>query len=753
MKMLALLLALFLSVSGTAISTEYFPMHEGDVWYLSSIPEKYVGGVEELNGHIYHRLYSLPDTYSLYRADNAGNVFVADVNGEESVLYKFQPETDEVWLYNRDGIHYEVTLWTTDETIETAAGTFENCYGFWFRATNAADADFIDWFAPEVGLVKHSSLGWDRYRQLQKAKVGEKNYPDQEIPILVTSSLPLPNQRDIQPDMAIRIDLNFALPPEMITPGIIHVNSLTEGEVTGTVSQRWGSSQATLNFNPDFPFPYNDVVMVSLASDICDYRGDMLADEFSWSFTVRSQSYDSPPFTLISAIEDITIIPEAFALGDFDNDGDSDLVVSGHENNIPAIQLFANNGGVFSDRNSPLIALRPWSFRDIMHWIDYNNDGWTDLVYGGMDNDFELKICFYKNNKGAFELDESQNVKNFYNMSMQWCDYDRDSYPDLVLGGTDWDQHAIVLYHNDEGIMRESDWIYHPLDRSKLSDNPPEFKWIGAGATSSARLIVFRDEVITYSVDNGKLLEDGTFNQEDFTPVTADFDLRSISDNEWNEFSIGSTIFVTCRDELVFKGNMGETIDSAAVTLSDFDHDGDQDMVIGGEKWVGNGYYPLFIQVYENRGGNYSLRNTYNLEEDLSVQECDWSDIDSDGDDDLILRCYEKIVVLRNDELTATGVTSEAVPAQVYLTAYPNPFNSTIAISYTLASDIPAECAIYNLAGQKVYEFKSMPHTPGMNVLRWDGSDMEGRQVASGLYFVRLRQGKTLVHTKVTYLK
>jgi enediyne biosynthesis protein E4 len=63
------------------------------------------------------------------------------------------------------------------------------------------------------------------------------------------------------------------------------------------------------------------------------------------------------------------------AVGDFDNDGDEDIFVTGLGQNL----LLRNDGGVFTDITKEAGLLGPKEFGTSAAWVDYDKDGYLDL--------------------------------------------------------------------------------------------------------------------------------------------------------------------------------------------------------------------------------------------------------------------------------------------------------------------------------------------------------------------------------------
>ena len=84
---------------------------------------------------------------------------------------------------------------------------------------------------------------------------------------------------------------------------------------------------------------------------------------------------------------------------------------------------------------------------------------------------------------------------------------------------------------------------------------------------------------------------------------------------------------------------------------------------------------------------------------------------------------------------------------------YPNPFNYQTVIWYYLPDvgyqPAEVEITIYNLLGKRVKSLVNGREYPGEHKVQWDGKDDSGKEVASGIYFYRLRvSGIELVKPK-----
>ncbi|MDX2472111.1 MAG: NosD domain-containing protein, partial [Candidatus Krumholzibacteria bacterium] len=91
------------------------------------------------------------------------------------------------------------------------------------------------------------------------------------------------------------------------------------------------------------------------------------------------------------------------------------------------------------------------------------------------------------------------------------------------------------------------------------------------------------------------------------------------------------------------------------------------------------------------------------------------------------------------------GPVSGAVPMAFGLHQNaPNPFNPSTVIRFDLAAAMPVQLRIYDVSGAVVATLLDEQVSAGYHQAVWSGNDDQGRAVASGLYFYRIRAGENL---------
>jgi hypothetical protein len=89
------------------------------------------------------------------------------------------------------------------------------------------------------------------------------------------------------------------------------------------------------------------------------------------------------------------------------------------------------------------------------------------------------------------------------------------------------------------------------------------------------------------------------------------------------------------------------------------------------------------------------------------------------------------------------GMNDEALIPDVFALHqnYPNPFNPVTTIRYDIPEQALVRIDIYNILGQKVAVLAEGLHEPGFHAVRWNGTNMYGNALSSGMYFYHIKAG------------
>jgi subtilisin family serine protease len=83
----------------------------------------------------------------------------------------------------------------------------------------------------------------------------------------------------------------------------------------------------------------------------------------------------------------------------------------------------------------------------------------------------------------------------------------------------------------------------------------------------------------------------------------------------------------------------------------------------------------------------------------------------------------------------------------------PNPFRTSVEISYSLSASAEIDLSVYDASGRLVKSLASGLAEPGLYSTRWDGLNDSGDRLPAGVYFSRLESGDRAVTRKVTLIR
>ncbi len=278
-------------------------------------------------------------------------------------------------------------------------------------------------------------------------------------------------------------------------------------------------------------------------------------------FLNENGSFSEHPSSGISNMGETTVSE----WGDFDNDGDLDVALAGDY----ITHIYENQGNLnFSLYSFNIIGLNNATLR----WVDYDNDGDLDLSMQGHDGTGP-HFYLYKNTPEGF-VETTINFLGLMSGDMQWADYDNDGDMDLIRCGFDDNLVGHTIIYRNDGQER--------------------FKNLGLSLQEAA----------TSSAAWGDIDNDG------------DLDLL-ISGRCVGCGVIATNIYRNKgNDEFVTVYNSMTDVQRCAVSLVDFDNDGDVDPFITGENSTGN---PV-SHLYRNSLNSNDFHTNSNPEAPTNLQ-------------------------------------------------------------------------------------------------------------------------------------
>jgi hypothetical protein len=114
-----------------------------------------------------------------------------------------------------------------------------------------------------------------------------------------------------------------------------------------------------------------------------------------------------------------------------------------------------------------------------------------------------------------------------------------------------------------------------------------------------------------------------------------------------------------------------------------------------------------------------------------------------------------KLLVGKSDFIEETLQDVQQIPTEFELSQnFPNPFNPVTTIRYGLPREESVTLKVYNILGESVATLLDKEKkSAGLHVAIWDGRDVHGRQVASGVYVYQLVAGNSHLTRKIALVR
>jgi predicted nucleotidyltransferase len=287
----------------------------------------------------------------------------------------------------------------------------------------------------------------------------------------------------------------------------------------------------TVSFVPEVPrVGFGLPPLYSNAVACADLNGDGLADvALSGPTTSAASSLISRIYRGLSSGEfdtnsvSLTNVNDAIlAWGDYDNNGSVDLFLSGSPGNGAFTALYRNDG---AGGLTPASAVWPALGRGSAAWGDYDNDGDLDLLLAGEFNDTLHLTRIYENVRGTFFWNSNVVMPGLAQVTAAWGDFDRDGDLDVLLTS---------FLNGSQIFENRGDKTFRELPVGPLKESRGAAVWVDYDGDGDLDVVAGTVDAITgdpttriYRNENGHFDWDASVKLLDVTPAQihwADYD-------------------------------------------------------------------------------------------------------------------------------------------------------------------------------------------------------------------------------------
>jgi predicted nucleotidyltransferase len=190
-----------------------------------------------------------------------------------------------------------------------------------------------------------------------------------------------------------------------------------------------------------------------------DYDNDgyldiLLTGKFDyWSYPISKiyKNNGDNTFTEQTGISLTGVDKSSVAWGDYDNDGDLDILLTGKSDLSYISKIYINNANnTFTEQTG--ISLPDVRYGSVA-WGDYDNDGDLDILLTGY-NGYSRTSKIYKNNgNNTFSEQTGISLTGVEDGSVAWGDYDNDGNLDILLTGSTSSSTRISKIYENEGAI------------------------------------------------------------------------------------------------------------------------------------------------------------------------------------------------------------------------------------------------------------------------------------------------------------
>ena len=499
------------------------------------------------------------------------------------------------------------------------------------------------------------------------------------------------------------------------------------------------------------------------------------------------------------------------AASDMDGDGDVDLFITGNDDSVvdfkPVAQFFINDGEGQYTQREPLLFEGAFESTETFAEVDGNDD--QDVLLTGISGNGAVTSLYYNDGQGVFTKAQNTPFTGAYESTVRFFDVDSDDDLDMLIsGGFVGGQEDTKLYINDGSGQFSEDlevsFIHGVFDIADVDgDGDTDILIVGSIAATT---LYFNDGDGVFSavavpnipsISSCALAFSDVDNDGDEDVFVTGYDeqyekiaklyrndgggvFEEASDTAFDGVSNGSVAFADVNgdgyQDLFVTGNgeptiwvqmlylndgtggfEGDTIgfdfyprEGGSVDFSDVDSDGDMDLLMTGVSV--NTDLPN-VNLYVNDGnGVFSVFQDVPFEEVYIGSDGVFADIDGDGDEDILITGLNTLGVpsarLYLNESPTVIIDPQPDAPPFDFTLFPNPaHNGQVQISYESDINTKLNLTIYDLHG------RTLRQQEVCFCLSADSLELDLSNLPQGTYFVQLQDGERVGVRKLVLLE
>jgi hypothetical protein len=324
--------------------------------------------------------------------------------------------------------------------------------------------------------------------------------------------------------------------------------------------------------------------------------------------------------------------------GDYDNDNDLDILITGITKDYNIVsKIYKNNGNDSFEEQKDIHLMG--LFKSSCAFGDYNNDNRLDVIITGRNSGNFTKI--YKNNgDGTYSEQTNVFLSGGEDGKLNWGDYDNDGFLDLIIVGQDSDCFTKIYKNNGDNSFTEQTEIQLPKLKKAAAewgdyDNDGDLDFILSGQDSAGLGVSIIYKNTNHSFIKQSQIElmglyNGSVKWEDYNKDKK-LDLLITGKNGNKRYS---KIYKNCGND-TFEEQRNIVLDGieyGSAEWGDYNNDGFPDILLTG--YSDNG---RISKIYKNNGDNTFSEQTNIHLSALRFSDSKWGDYDNDGDLDIML--------------------------------------------------------------------------------------------------------------------